>query len=638
MLTSDAPVINSLSSYLRNQGFKFVLIATCSETDPDGPIHERFQDLFDQLRVICPADITRDEARSLVSELSRTGTKVEIEEPFDGNPRSILLAVNNMRNIKYVRLSQPAKQILRTVKLLRSAGIREYTFSRLIGAATSMSGFNAAQWDEAYSELRTAGFLRSSISTLGPTPEQRYEPVADVYLDVAVPDYGDDEHPPSRDWPALASSFERAKDIVGLTRLGQTCLSSGLIDQSVSSLRSALALSNASSQSLEWATISFNLGLARTLQIERLPETAPLPSIEELEDVEEYFDNALQVFTQTNDPLSWAAAQKGLSDILYRKASQTTRTRERIKALDEASAAYNDAVKVLTPETTPQEWAETQFNYGLILHLQAGMQTEMPARVRRTLYDRSIEALDGALAKLDRKKSAFTWFRAQRKLGTVCVERALSARGTNKVRLLKHAETATREATKFPPPEISMRDLGDTFMELGQTLNTLAAISARSDGADCYLQAAEAFRNALSRYQVGQVSPGQFASERVQALCALAQADSDYLESLGRVGAAGTRTEAITSFEEALRSYPQNEGHEIRVALAEQYLRRSYELPGPTGSKACEDIHHAQELITHALKYVATQRNAALSKRAKNAQQECAERATALNCGSHQGQ
>jgi hypothetical protein len=119
-----------------------------------------------------------------------------------------------------------------------------------------------------------------------------------------------------------------------------------------------------------------------------------------------------------------------------------------------------------------------------------------------------------------------------------------------------------------------------------------------------------------------------------QALCGLAEADSNYLESLGKVGAAGTRTEAIHSYEEALRSYPQNDGHEIRVALAEQYLRRSYELPGPTGSSACEDVHRAQELITHALRYVATQRNASLSRRAKKAQQECAERAVALGCGS----
>jgi len=41
---------------------------------------------------------------------------------------------------------------------------------------------------------------------------------------------------------------------------------------------------------------------------------------------------------------------------------------------------------------------------------------ESAATTRRAMYDKSIIALDEAIAKLDRRRSGFTWFRAQRGL------------------------------------------------------------------------------------------------------------------------------------------------------------------------------------------------------------------------------
>jgi tetratricopeptide (TPR) repeat protein len=202
---------------------------------------------------------------------------------------------------------------------------------------------------------------------------------------------------------------------------------------------------------------------------------------------------------------------------------------------------------------------------------------------------------------------------------------------------LQKAVSALRQAASFPPPEISMRDLGDTFMDLGQALNALAAISTQDNGAEHLQQAAEAFRNALQRYQTGQVAAGQFSDERIRALCSLAQADSDYLDRIKTVGAGGTRTEAINSYEKALETYKPTEGQEIRVALAEQYFKRSKELPGPTGNMACDDVRHAQQFVSHALRYAATRNDPNLLKRANKLQRDCVERATALGCAPNQG-
>jgi len=262
---------------------------------------------------------------------------------------------------------------------------------------------------------------------------------------------------------------------------------------------------------------------------------------------------------------------------------------------------------------------------------------ESAATTRRAMYDKSIIALDEAIAKLDRRRSGFTWFRAQRGLGNVCIDRASTARRPNKDRLLQKASDALRQAVSFPPPEISQRDLGDTFMELGQSLNALASISAQHESADYFKQAAEAFRDARNRYLIGQTSAGQFSDERVRALCSLAQADSDYLDRLQAIGAVGTRGEAIESYEKAIELFKPTAAQEIRVALAEQYFKRSKELPGPTGSMACEDVRRAQQLISHALRYVATQRDANLLRRANKLQRDCAERAAALGCAPSQG-
>jgi tetratricopeptide (TPR) repeat protein len=301
--------------------------------------------------------------------------------------------------------------------------------------------------------------------------------------------------------------------------------------------------------------------------------------------------------------------------------------------LDDASEAYRDSVKVVTSETTPQEWAETQFNFGLILQLQAEMETT--ASTRRAMYDKSMKALEEANGKLDRRRAAFTWFRAQKGLGEVCLERASSARRPNKDMLLRKAVSALRQATSFPPAEISMRDLGDTYMQLEQALNALAVISTQKEAAECFQQAAEAFGKARERNQNAQTSPGRFSNEVVQALCSFTQASSDYLDRLQAVGTAGTRDYAIDAYEKALGYFRPGEGQEIRIALAEQYFKRSKELPGPTGSSACEDVRHAQELIAHALRYVATQRDATLLRRANKLQRDCAERAATLGCTSN---
>jgi hypothetical protein len=202
--TSETPLINSLPIILGKYEFRYVLVATCSNLEPDSPVRDRFSDLINRLVIITPADTTREDAQRLVTELAKTGEPIEIEEPFEWTPGSILLAVNKMRDISYARLSQPSKQMLRAVKLLRSAGIRAYTFARLISTLEGVLAFDKTKWDQAYEEVRASGFLRTSISTFGPTPQQRFEPVAEVYFDVAVPDYRDAGDQPSGDWPLFS--------------------------------------------------------------------------------------------------------------------------------------------------------------------------------------------------------------------------------------------------------------------------------------------------------------------------------------------------------------------------------------------------------------------------------------------------
>ena len=105
---------------------------------------------------------------------------------------------------------------------------------------------------------------------------------------------------------------------------------------------------------LQWATTQNNLGLALARLGERESGTA------RLEEAVAAYREALKERTRERVPLDWATTQTNLGLALARLGERESGTAR----LEEAVAAYREALKEWTRERVPLEWAMTQNNLG----------------------------------------------------------------------------------------------------------------------------------------------------------------------------------------------------------------------------------------------------------------------------------
>ena len=108
---------------------------------------------------------------------------------------------------------------------------------------------------------------------------------------------------------------------------------------------------------LEWAATQTNLGTALWSLGERESGTA------QLEEAVAAFREALKEYTRERVPLQWAATQTNLGTALWRLGERESGTAQ----LEEAVSAYREALKEWTRERVPLQWAMTQNNLGVAL-------------------------------------------------------------------------------------------------------------------------------------------------------------------------------------------------------------------------------------------------------------------------------
>jgi tetratricopeptide (TPR) repeat protein len=113
---------------------------------------------------------------------------------------------------------------------------------------------------------------------------------------------------------------------------------------------------------LQWAKIQMNLGAALGVLGEREGGTA------RLEEAVAAFREALQEFTRARVPLYWAMTQVNLGNALARLGERESGTAR----LEEAVAAYREALQENTRERVPLQWATSTGNQGVALMLLAG--------------------------------------------------------------------------------------------------------------------------------------------------------------------------------------------------------------------------------------------------------------------------
>ena len=92
------------------------------------------------------------------------------------------------------------------------------------------------------------------------------------------------------------------------------------------------------------------------------------------------YREALKEITRNRAPLDWATTQMGLGNALATLGERESGTGK----LKEAVAAYREALKEITRDRAPLDWAQTQHNLGLALRALASGRAGRRGSSRRS--------------------------------------------------------------------------------------------------------------------------------------------------------------------------------------------------------------------------------------------------------------
>jgi tetratricopeptide (TPR) repeat protein len=272
-----------------------------------------------------------------------------------------------------------------------------------------------------------------------------------------------------------------------------------------------------------------------------------------LEEAVAAYRNALKERPRNLVPLDWAETQTRLGTALWRLGERDVGTAR----LDEAVKTFRLALKERTRERAPLDWAEAQTNLGSTLKT-LGEREHSTARLSKAVI-----AFQAALKERTRSRAPLLWAVTQNNLGSTLVTLGRWERGTAR---LKEGETAFRAALKEWKRDrvpilwaMATYNLGSTRVALGE-------------------------RKAEMRYlklALKTLRAGLKESTRERAPLQWAATHSSIGHALWRLGEREVGTarleEAVTAYREALKEYtrerePLLAGVQNNLGLALQTL------------------------------------------------------------------
>ena len=277
-------------------------------------------------------------------------------------------------------------------------------------------------------------------------------------------------------------------------------------------------LTNRERVPLEWAMTQHNLGTALLRLGRRESGTT------KLEEAVAAFREALQEHTRERVPLKWAMTQNNLGNALLRLGERESGTTK----LEEAVAAFREALQEHTRERVPLKWAMTQNNLGLAL-LSLGQRESGTAK-----FEEAVAVYREALKEWTRERVPLNWALAQHNLGN-----ALGNLGQ-----FEEAVTAFREALKEYTRERLPLMWATTQNSLGRVL---LGLGGRESGTEKLEEAVAAFREALKEQ----------TRERVPLDWAMTQNNlGNALRTLGaRESGTARLEEAVAAYRDALKEW-----------------------------------------------------------------------------------
>jgi tetratricopeptide (TPR) repeat protein len=253
------------------------------------------------------------------------------------------------------------------------------------------------------------------------------------------------------------------------------------------------------------------------------------------------------------DRLSWAATQNSLGNALQNLGARESGT----ALLEEAVAAYRDALRERTRERVPLDWAMTQNNLGAALQALGARESGTER------LEEAVAAYRDALKEYIRENVPLDWATTQNNLGNALA--TLGARESGTARL-EEAVAAFREALKEYTRDRVPLDWAMTQNNLG---NALQAFGARESGTARLNEAFAAYRDALKEY----------TRERAPLQWAMSQNNlGEVLQTLGERESDTERLEeAVAAYRAALEEFtPQSASHYF--AVAQDNLERAEKL------------------------------------------------------------
>ncbi len=179
-------------------------------------------------------------------------------------------------------------------------------------------------------------------------------------------------------------------------------------ERAISALEGARQVHTRDGYPNEWAMITINLGIARSVLAQRSGD--PWLLQQGAEDIE----SAMPLRARERDPALWATAQQNLAGAYLALGD----TRHDPALLRRAIAGYDSAREVVTREADLQQWAQIGNNLGAAWRSLALFEDDAAAA------QRSVEVLRGALSAFDADTNRVGWSRTQANLGASLVATA----------------------------------------------------------------------------------------------------------------------------------------------------------------------------------------------------------------------
>lgn len=449
---AEVTTLTGLPEAFREVDAHLVIVVTCRDGDDWDHARQMLGKLLERLTPVYLTDITAAQADQLAALLREAGEAVQRDQ-FDHTPGSLLLGVVRMRDERYPALPEPAKKILRVLKLLRSATIYGYPAPRVRATAADLFHLAESDWSSARDALLRAGFLR--LGELDEHHERALVPVADVYLERTVPDYPAPCENIVDYWPLLEQSLIERRDFFTFNQLG----------------------------------IAFNKqSLGNLLSNQSHAETC--------------FRAALHVYTYETTPIPWAGTQNNLGEVFFKRASLVS-GQERVALLRRAVAAYQEAQKVFTPEEFPLEWAGTQHNLGNAQLEQARLAKRED---RAHLLKQVVEIYRSILEVRERMGLLVDWAATQNSLGLALKAQAELAGEGECLTLLSEAGKAHQAAAAVYQQEGLHAKWAGVQNNLGNVFLSLAQRTVGEEHAQFVQQAVETYRAPLDVDAWGELS------------------------------------------------------------------------------------------------------------------------------------